>query len=166
MKKPLQQFNWKNFLKRTVLFFLFITAVHLAYELFTGNYALRSILLTNLYGKLLTALVFGLADGKTWKKQQPIEKDESEPQTFDSIASAVKFYLWFAVFIALICIVFVAALTGITYIILYLLGSELKGRIAEVIKPSLLLILIISITFTVYDAVRNFYRLKKREQGR
>ncbi|MFY7840229.1 MAG: hypothetical protein ACOVP7_08125 [Lacibacter sp.] len=163
---PLKNFNWKNFLRRTALFFLFINAVHLVYELFTGNYALSNILLTNLYGKLLTAIVFGLVDGKTWRKLQPEEKGEAEPQTFDSVAAAVKFYLWFAVFIALICILFIAGLMGLTYLILILAGSELSGKLPELIKPTLLLILIISVTFTIYDAVRNYYRLKKREQGR
>lgn len=165
MKKNLKHFNWKHFLKRTVLFFLFISATHLLYELFEGNYALGSILLTNLYGKLLTAFAFGVVDGKTWKKPEPEAKDESEPQTFDSIASAIKFYFWFAVFIALICTVFVAGITGLTYLILYLLGSELKGSLTEIVKPTLALILIISIILTLYDAVRNYHRLKKREQG-
>ncbi|RXK58287.1 hypothetical protein ESA94_16705 [Lacibacter luteus] len=163
---PLKNFNWKNFLRRTVLFFLFINAVHLLYELFSGNYALRTILLTNLYGKLLTAIVFGFVDGKTWNKPQPEEKIESEPKAFDSIAAAVKFYVWFAVFIALICTLFVAVLMGLTYVILLLIRSELSGRLSEIIQPTLVLILIISITFTIYDAVRNYYRLKKRAQGR
>ncbi len=165
MKKPLKHFNWKHFLKRTVLFFLFVYAVQLLYELFSGNYAWLKILQTNLYGKLLTALAFGFADGKTWKKQDPEAKDESEPQQFDSVAAAVKFYFWFAVFIALICIVFVAGLMGLTYLVLYLLGSKIQGTLAEIVKPTLALILIISIMLTFYDAIRNYIRLRKKEQG-
>lgn len=164
MKKILVHFNWKNFLRRTVLFFLFIVGVHLIYELFRNNTTILQAIRINIYGKLIPAVIFGLIDSKTWNRRTN-EEASSEPQIFHSLFDAFKFYFWFAFFIALICALFMLVIGCIALVVIWISGTNINGNFSESIIPTLLLIGIISIGFTLYNAFQNYLLLKKKEKS-
>ncbi len=162
MNKRLQQFNTGHFLQRVILFFVFLMGIHLIYEVINGTPSLINILRTNLYGKLITSVCFGLFDNRTWDRSK---QEEKAPQRFNSVKEALKFYVLFAFFIAAICLLFSVILGVLVLLVLWIFGIKAEGSIGGSLKTIGLMIGIISIVLTLYDAIRNYIRLRKKEQG-
>ena len=162
MKKRIQQFNTYHFLERVILFFVFLMGIHLIYEAINGTPSLLKILRTNLYGKIITSVIFGLFDSRTWDRTK---QEEKAPQHFTTLKDAFKFYVLFAFFIAAICLLFSVILGGLVLLILWMLGIKAEGSIGSSLKTIGLMIGIIRIVLTLYDVLRNYLRLQKKQQG-
>lgn len=162
MKKRLQQFNTSHFLQRVILFFIFLMGIHLIYEVFNGNPSVVKILRTNLYGKIITSVIFGLFDSRTWDRSK---HEEKAPQRFTTLKDALRFYVLFAFFIAAICLLFSVILGALVLLALWIFGIKAEGSIGSSLKTIGLMIGIISIVLTLYDATRNYLQLRKKEQS-
>ncbi len=162
MNKRLQQFNTSHFLQRVILFFVFLMGIHLIYEVINGNPSLIQILRTTHYRNLITSIIFGLFDSRTWDRSK---QEEKAPKRFNSTKEALKFYVLFAFFIAAICLLFSVILGALVLLALWIFGIKPDGSIAGSLKTIGLMIGIISIVLTLYDAIRNYIRLRKKEQG-
>lgn len=145
-----------------MLFFVFLMGIHFIYEVINGMPSFVKILQTNIYGKIGTSIIFGLFDSRTWDRSKQVEK---APQRFNSTREALKFYVLFAFFIAAICLLFSVILGALVLLVLWIFGIKAEGSIAGSLKTIGLTIGIISIVLTLYDAIRNYIRLRKKEQG-
>ncbi|HMO32476.1 MAG TPA: hypothetical protein PKE63_04125 [Lacibacter sp.] len=159
--KFLHQFNWKNFLQRTVLFLAIFIIIRLLVDWMEEQDAsLLRILRLSLVRYLSFAMVFGLLDSDTWKK--PGSTPESEaPTVFKSTAAAFFHYTGVAIIIALLC--------GLILLVFFLVQWGMNyaaGKTHVAVFPNwqiyLLVIAIIGACFALYDAFRNYRRLQKR----
>lgn len=162
MKKRIQQFNTSHFLQRVILFFVFLMAIHFIYEVINGKPSLIKIMQANLYGKLITSILFGIFDSRTWDRSK---QETKVPQRFSSTKAALKFYVLFAFFIAAICLLFSVILGVLVLLAFRIFGIQAEGSIGNSFKTIGVMIGIISIIFTLYDAIRNYLLLRKKEQA-
>jgi hypothetical protein len=86
---------------------------------------------------------------------------KEEPLQFRNFRSALFHYIGLAFFIALLCGVIFAALLTLVWGISRVTGAEVKGSFTEAWKTYLLIIAVIGICFSLYDAARNYLRLKR-----
>jgi hypothetical protein len=160
MKNFLNGFNWKNFLQRTVLFFLVFMLIRILVDWFEGNFSFNNISQQDFIRYLILGLILGLLDSDTWSKTKGMGTKE-EPLKFRNFRSALFHYIGLAFFIALLCGVIFAALLLLVWGISRITGAEVKGSFAEAWKTYLLIIAVIGICFSLYDAIRNYMRLKR-----
>jgi hypothetical protein len=160
MKNFLNGFNWKNFLQRTALFFLVFVVIRILVDWFEGNFSFNNISQQDFIRYLILGLILGLLDSDTWSKTKGMGTKE-EPLQFRNFRAALFHYIGLAFFIALLCGVIFAALLLLVWGISRITGAEVKGSFTEAWKTYLLIIAVIGICFSLYDAIRNYMRLKR-----
>lgn len=160
MKNFLKGFNWKNFFQRTALFFLVFLVIRVLVDWFEGSFSFNNLSLIDFIRYLILGLILGLLDSDTWSKTKSIGTKE-EPLQFRNFRSALFHYIGLAFFIALLCGVIFAALLALVWGISRITGAEVKGSFTEAWRTYLLIIVVIGICFSVYDAVRNYLRVKR-----
>lgn len=158
MKLQLQHFNWKNFLQRTALSGLLFLVIRIAMDKNEQSYHFIVLLKAHLPVALLMGAIFGLIHQKTWSK----EEEEKEPEQFKNTTQAVLFYISFAFFIALIFLVITAVLTGIVWLLLKISGNSIQGSLWNELGNYILIVIIISVAFSIFEAIRNLRRLRKK----
>ncbi len=164
MKNFLKGFNWRNFFQRTVLFFLVFLLIRVLVDWFEGKFSFNNISQQDLIRYLILGLILGLLDSDTWIKTKGMGTKE-EPLQFRNFKSALFHYIGLAFFIALLCGVIFAALLLLVWGISRISGAEVKGSFTEAWKTYLLIITVIGICFSVYDAIRNYLRLKQLKKS-
>jgi hypothetical protein len=160
MKNFLNGFNWKNFFQRTALFFLVFLVIRILVDWFEGNFSFSNLSQLDFLRYLILGLILGLLDSDTWSKTKSMGTKE-EPLQFRNFRSALFHYIGLAFFIALLCGVIFAALLTLVWGISRVTGAEVKGSFTEAWKTYLLIIAVIGICFSLYDAARNYLRLKR-----
>ena len=160
MKNFLKGFNWKNFFQRTALFFLVFLVIRILVDWFEGNLSFNNLSPLDFIRYLILGLILGLLDSDTWSKTKSMGTKE-EPLQFRSFRSALFHYITLAFFIALLCGVIFAALLGLVWGISRITGAEVKGSFTEAWRTYLLIIVVIGVCFSLYDAVRNYMRIKR-----
>ena len=160
MKNFLNGFNWKNFFQRTALFFLVFLVIRILVDWFEGNLSFNNLSPLDFIRYLILGLILGLLDSDTWSKTKSMGTKE-EPLQFRSFHSALFHYIGQAFFIAVMCGVIFAALLGLVWGISRITGAEVKGSFTEAWRTYLLIIVVIGVCFSLYDAVRNYMRVKR-----
>lgn len=160
MKNFLNGFNWKNFFQRTALFFLVFLVIRILVDWFEGNFSFNNLSIIDFVRYLILGVILGLLDSDTWSKTKNMGTKE-EPLQFRNFRSALFHYIGLAFFIALLCGVIFAALLTLVWGISRVTGAEVKGSFTEAWKTYLLIIAVIGICFSVYDAARNYMRVKR-----
>ncbi len=160
MKNFLNGFNWKNFFQRTALFFLVFLVIRILVDWFEGNLSFNNLSPLDFIRYLILGLILGLLDSDTWSKTKSMGTKD-EPLQFRSFRSALFHYITLAFFIALLCGVIFAALLGLVWGISRITGAEVKGSFTEAWRTYLLIIVVIGVCFSLYDAVRNYMRIKR-----
>ncbi len=164
MKNFLNGFNWKNFFQRTALFFLVFLVIRVLVDWLDGNLSLANISQQDFIRYLILGLILGLLDSDTWSKTKSLGTKE-EPLQFRNFRSALFHYAGLAFFIALLCAVIFAVLLSLVWGISRITGAEVKGSVTEAWKTYLLIIVTIGICFSLYDAIRNYMRLKRLKKS-
>ena len=118
---------------------------------FEGNFSFNNISQQDFIRYLVLGLILGLLDSDTWSNKKSMGTKE-EPLQFRNFRSALFHYIGLAFFIALLCGVIFTALISIVWGISRMTGAEVKGSFTEAWKTYLLIIAVIGICFSLYDA--------------
>lgn len=163
MRNLLHSFNWKNFLQRTVLFFLVFLIIRFLVDWIENDLSLNRVLQQSAIRYLIFGMILGLLDSDTWFRKVDETKTEELPQ-FKSAKTAFFHYAGVAFFISLLC----GAILLIINLIRWLIG-KLSGAANNELFPDwhkyLLVIAVIGICFAAYDAIRNYLKQKRKKQS-
>lgn len=163
MRNLLHSFNWKNFLQRTVLFFLVFLIIRFLVDWIENDLSLNRVLQQSAIRYLIFGMILGLLDSDTWFRKVDETKTE-ELQQFKSAKAAFFHYAGVAFFISLLC----GAILLIINLIRWLIG-KLSGAANNELFPDwhkyLLVIAVIGICFATYDAIRNYLKQKRKKQS-
>ena len=163
MRNLLHSFNWKNFLQRTVLFFLVFLIIRFLVDWIENDLSLNRVLQQSAIRYLIFGMILGLLDSDTWFRKVDETKTE-ELQQFKSAKAAFFHYAGVAFFISLLC----GAILLIIHLIRWLIG-KLSGAANNELFPDwhkyLLVITVIGICFAAYDAIRNYLKQKRKKQS-
>jgi hypothetical protein len=161
MRNLLHSFNWKNFLQRTVLFFLVFLIIRFLVDWIENDLSLNRVLQQSVIRYLIFGMILGLLDSDTWHQKETDAKNEELPQ-FKSVKTAFFHYAGVAFFISILC----GAILLLINIIRWIIG-KISGAANNELFPDwhkyLLVIAVIGICFAVYDALRNYMRLKRKK---
>jgi hypothetical protein len=161
MRNLIHRFNWKNFLQRTVLFFLVFLIVRIMVDWIEEDVSLNRVLQQSLLRYLIFGMILGLLDSDTWFRREADAKPE-ELQRFKSRRAALFHYIGVGFFISLLCGFILLLINGIRWLIGKISGAA-NNELFPDWRKYLLVIAIIGICFASYDAIRN-YRAQKRQK--
>jgi vacuolar-type H+-ATPase subunit I/STV1 len=160
MKLFLQRLNWKNFLQRTILFFLVFLIIRILVDLVEGNFSMSRILQQSIIRYSIFAMVLGLLDSETWfgKKTEPGK--EQLPLQFPSSSAAFLHYASLAFFMSLLC----GFILTFFFLVRWVVSKLSDGKPISFfpnIGIYFLVIAVIGICFAGYEAWRN-HRLSNK----
>jgi hypothetical protein len=162
MRKLLHTFNWKNFLQRTILFFLVFLIIRFLVDWIENDLSLNRVLQQSLIRYLIFGMILGLLDSDTWYRKEADAKTEELTQ-FKSTRAAFFHYTGVAFFISLLCGVILVLINLIRWLI-----GKISGTANNELFPDwnkyLLVIAVIGICFATYDAIRNYLRHKRKKE--
>lgn len=161
MKNLIQSFNWKNFLQRTALFFAVFVIIRLLVDVMEHDVSLLRILRLSSVRYMLFAMIIGLLDSETWQTKAGTGITTDEPIQFKSFRSGLFHYSGVAFFIALLCAAIISFISLIRWLIVVLSSNQRPSIIPEWDK-FLMVSAAIGICFAAYEAIRNWFRLKKK----
>ena len=164
MKRLFTTFNWKNFLQRTVLFFLVFIIIRFLVDWVENDISLNRIIQQSLIRYLIFAMILGLLDSDTWFNKKTNESKKDEPILFANFRAAFFHYAGVAFFIALLCGVILVIINLIRWGIGTFTGSK-NNQLFPDWNKYLLVIAVIGICFAAYDAFRNYNRMKKKDSS-
>ncbi len=162
MKRLIKTFNWKNFLQRTVLFFLVFLVIRFLVDWVEADISLNRIIHQSLVRYLIFAMILGLLDSDTWFRKKEGDLKKEEPIQFANFRAALFHYAGVAFFISLLC----GAILILINIIRWGIGAitnSVNNQLFPDWSKYLLVIAVIGICFAGYDAFRNYNRLRKKE---
>lgn len=157
MKRLLQTFNWKNFIQRALLFLAVFLVVRFLVDWIENDISFERIFQQSMIRYLVFAMILGFLDSETWKTRQQ-EKDE--PLQFSSNRAAFIHYTGMAFFIALLCGLILLVFGFIGWAIGMISGKQNPTLFSDWIKY-ILVVAVIGICFSAYDALRNYRRVRK-----
>ncbi len=161
MRKLLDNFNWRNFLQRTVLFFLVFLVIRFLVDWIENDLSLNRVLQQSVIRYLIFGMILGLLDSDTWYRKEADSKTEELLQ-FKSPKAAIFHYAGVAFFISLLCGVILVLINIIRWLI-----GKVSGATNNELFPDwnkyLLVIVVIGICFAAYDAIRNYMRLRRKK---
>lgn len=158
----IRYFGWKNFLQRTVMFFIMFVCVKLFIDMIDNSFTLANFFSLEWLKYLGYSLILGLADTYTWRPRTEEESWEEEPIQHKSIWEALRYYGGVAFFVFVISLLISAVIGGIAILILkFGLGKSFD----EPLPWAKLLITLasIAILFAVFDAIKNLIKLRRRK---
>ena len=162
MRNLLHSFNWKNFLQRTVLFFLVFLIIRFLVDWIEDDLSLNRVLQQSVIRYLIFGMILGLLDSDTWYRKETDSKTE-ELQQFKSTRAAFFHYVGVAFFISLLCGVILVLINLIRWLI-----GKMSGATNNELFPDwnkyLLVIAVIGICFAAYDAIRNYLKQKRKKE--
>ena len=162
MRNLLHSFNWKNFLQRTVLFFLVFLIIRFLVDWIENDLSLNRVLQQSVIRYLIFGMILGLLDSDTWYRKETDSKTE-ELQQFKSSRAAFFHYVGVAFFISLLCGVILVLINLIRWLI-----GKMSGATNNELFPDwnkyLLVIAVIGICFAAYDAIRNYLKQKRKKE--
>lgn len=162
MRNLLHSFNWKNFLQRTVLFFLVFLIIRFLVDWIENDLSLNRVLQQSVIRYLIFGMILGLLDSDTWYRKETDSKTE-ELQQFKSTRAAFFHYVGVAFFISLLCGVILVLINLIRWLI-----GKMSGATNNELFPDwnkyLLVIAVIGICFAAYDAIRNYLKQKRKKE--
>lgn len=161
MKNLIKTFNWKNFLQRTILFFIVFVIIRILVDAMESNISLPRIIRLNSVRYFLFAMIIGLLDSETWITKTSADQKKDEPSQFKSFRSALFHYSGVGFFIALLCAAIISIISLLRWAIIYFTGDK-KAEIIPEWDKFLLVSAAIGFCFAVYEASRNYVRLKKK----
>lgn len=160
MKQLLQRLNWKNFLQRTLLFFLVFLIIRFLVDAVEGSFSMNRILQQSIIRYFIFAMVLGLLDSETWFGKKNESGKEQAPLAFKNFTAAFLHYASLAFFMSLLC----GFILTFFFLIRWLV-SKMSDEKPVSFFPNLgiyiLVIAVIGVCFAAYDAWRN-YRLTKK----
>lgn len=162
MKNLMHRFNWKNFLQRTVLFFLVFLIVRLMVDWIEQDLSLNRVLQQSLIRYLIFGMILGLLDSDTWFRKETDAKPD-ELQQFKSGKAAIFHYIGVGFFISLLCGLILLLMNCIRWLIGKISGAA-NNELFPDWKKYLLVIAIIGICFASYDAIRNYLQQKRKKE--
>lgn len=161
MRNLLHSFNWKNFLQRTVLFFLVFLIIRFLVDWIEDDLSLNRVLQQSVIRYLIFGMILGLLDSDTWYRKEADAKTE-ELQQFKTTRAAFFHYVGVAFFISLLCGVILVLINLIRWMI-----GKMSGAANNELFPDwnkyLLVIAVIGICFAAYDAIRNYLKQKRKK---
>ena len=162
MRNLLHSFNWKNFLQRTVLFFLVFLIIRFLVDWIEDDLSLNRVLQQSVIRYLIFGMILGLLDSDTWFRKETDTKTEELLQ-FKSVRAAFFHYAGVAFFISLLCGVILVLINLIRWLI-----GKISGAANNELFPDwnkyLLVIAVIGICFAAYDAIRNYLKQKRKKE--
>ena len=162
MRNLLHSFNWKNFLQRTVLFFLVFLIIRFLVDWIENDLSLNRVLQQSVIRYLIFGMILGLLDSDTWYRKETDSKT-AELQQFKSTRAALFHYVGVAFFISLLCGVILVLINLIRWLI-----GKMSGATNNELFPDwnkyLLVIAVIGICFAAYDAIRNYLRQRRKKE--
>ncbi len=161
MKNLFTTFNWKNFLQRTVLFLIVFIIIRLLVDAMEKDVSVTRIIRLSSIRYLLLAMIIGLLDSETWASKKEVGQKKEDPIYFKSILSAIFHYSGVGFFIALLCAAIISVIGLLRWALIYFRGDKNAEVIPEWGK-FLMVSAAIGFCFAVYEAVRNYIRLKKK----
>lgn len=160
MKQLLHRLNWKNFLQRTLLFFLVFLIIRILVDAVEGNFSMNRILQQSIIRYSIFAMVLGLLDSETWFGKKTETGKEQAPIDFPNTTAALLHYASLAFFMSLLCGVILTFFFLIRWVV-----SKMSDEQPVSFFPNLsiyiLVIAVIGVCFAGYDAWRNYHRNKK-----
>ena len=160
MKELLQRLNWKNFLQRTLLFFLVFLIIRILVDAVEGNFSINRILQQSIIRYSIFAMVLGLLDSETWFSKKTVTGKEQPPLQFPDNTAALLHYASLAFFMSLLC-----GLILTFFFFIRWAASKMSNEQPVGFFPNLgiyiLVIAVIGICFAGYDAWRNYRRSRK-----
>lgn len=135
--------------------------IRLLVDALENDVSLSRIIRLSFIRYLLFAMIIGLLDTETWvtKKSDGLKKEEAI--RFKSFRSALFHYTGVGFFIALLCAVIISIISLLRWAFLYFTGEKKAAIIPEWDK-FLLVSAAIGFCFAVYEASRNYIRLRKK----
>jgi hypothetical protein len=161
MKQFITNINWKNFLQRTVLFFIVFLLIRLAVDWWEGDVSLLRTMRLSMVRYLLFAIVLGFLDSETWTQFQKSSSSQKEPVVFKSRSAAFFHYAGVAFFVALLCGLILFLFSSLRWLINYIAEGK-KIALFPDWGSYVIVILLIGICFAAFDAWTNHRQLKKR----
>ncbi len=157
MKRLLQTFNWKNFVQRALLFLAVFLVVRFLVDWIENDISFERIFQQSMIRYLVFAMILGFLDSETWKTRQ---QENDEPLQFSSNRAAFIHYSGMAFFIALLCGLILLIFGFIGWAIGMISGKQNPTLFSDWIKY-ILVVAVIGICFSAYDALRNYRRNRK-----
>lgn len=161
MKNLFKTFNWKNFLQRTALFLIVFIIIRLLVDAMENDVSLLRILRLSFIRYLLFAMIIGLLDSETWVNKKTGDQKKEDPIQFKNFRSALFHYSGVGFFIALLCAAIISIISLLRWAIIYFTGDK-KAEIISEWDKFLLVSAAIGVCFALYEAFRNYVRLKKK----
>lgn len=163
MKTLFNRFNWKNFLQRTILFLCVFIVIRLLVDFMENDMSLLRIIRLSIVRYLIFAMIIGLLDSETWVNKQTNNQTPEEPLQFTGFRSALFHYSGVAFFIALLCAFIITMISLLRWLLIFFTENK-KSEIIPEWNKFLLVSAAIGICIAVYEAIRNYVRLKKKSK--